>query len=111
MQFGGSGAASAVAQHQGPHDLEVLTELVELADSGCSVFWPPGLSLSEARSLLVASRLAPHVQSGQQPAAGAAVEEAEVVFSSQELEAVLESQLELEGWAKAWPDEGRPTVL
>ena len=89
-----SGAADLASQSSSEHmSIEVMREMVELADSGCLVYWPAELSLSMARQLL-AQRL-----QGQPPAAEVEPEcEPEIVFSSQELEAELEAQLELEGW-------------
>jgi hypothetical protein len=92
-QSGGSSGAATSKQPKEPSSLEVMQEMVELADSGCRVHWPPELSLATAR------RLIEEQQQPQRAVPAAEPEhEPEFVFSSQELEAELGAQLELEGW-------------
>ena len=88
-----SGAADPAGQSSEQLDAEVMREMVDLADSGCRVYWPPELSLAQARQRLAEPKPPLRAVPVAEPAC-----EADFVFSSQELEAELDAQLELEGW-------------
>ena len=88
-----SGAVDPASQSSEHLDAEVMREMVELADSGCRVYWPPELSLAQARQRLAEPKPPQQAEPVAVPAS-----EADFVFSSQELEAELDAQLELEGW-------------
>ena len=154
VQSLGRGEASQEVQAQGPPDLEILAEMVDLANSGYSVVWPPGLTKAAAVALLAGSgasacsQASPAASSQEGPAAGSSGAEQQphewgglrtwatwsevpglrgspagrtsegakpeceppespvVVFSSQELEAELAVQLDLEGWTQASSPSG-----
>ena len=88
---GSSSGGAAISQAAEPTRLEHLQDMVELAESGCRVFWPPELTLAEAKRLL-AEQLRPPQQHAE------AVSDTEYVLSSQELEFELNAQLDIEGW-------------
>ena len=90
---GSSEAAASASLHSEQVSFEVMQEMVELADSGCRVYWPPELSLNLARRLLAERQQPQRAEPVAEPAC-----EPEFVFSSQELETELAAQLELEGW-------------
>ena len=94
VQFSGCGSAATSQQGAVSPDLEILAEMVELASSGCLVFWPAGLNLAAAKALLAG----PAGATCSQASTAAAPEDPEVVLSSQELEHELEALLTLEGW-------------
>ena len=71
--------------------LELLQDMVELAEGGCRVCWPPELTLAEAKRLL-AEHARPSQQLAEEPS------DTEYVLSSQELEFELDAQMGIEGW-------------